>query len=356
MKRLASIVILLAACTHTTPDPNPGADAGSIDPVPSALARCADTGFATLWDVDNLHGAIGTMALSDDGILAVASLDGSLKQWNVGMSAEQAPLANGRPSYGTTFSDEGDRLGAIAFANDSGALIGGDVSGNLQTWSTTSASLINTTPASESPFVAVAVSPGETEVVIADDSFAGNVRIWNRETGALSDALPSYLWGVDTTRYAPDGSGFVVAGDWYGIYSVEFWTAGNTETFAHNWVPEDTSLGGAITAVAFTTDGTHVVAAATNHVLVFDAGDFSAGPVAQLAYPEAELNAVTIAGDVIVVSGNDGRIRLLRYDDTGLSELASHQVPLPVGVAVDASGKRILSAGGDGRVRALGCN
>ena len=52
--------LVLAACNTTTDNPDPGDPDAGIDPLPTALVKCVDNGFTSLWDVNNLHGAIGT--------------------------------------------------------------------------------------------------------------------------------------------------------------------------------------------------------------------------------------------------------------------------------------------------------
>lgn len=353
---LGILVSLIIACNSAEPPPNPGAPDAGTPPVAGALAACVDNGFVGLWDVSNLHGPIGTMALSDNGVLAVASLDGSLKQWVVGMSAEEAPLPAGRPSYGTTFVDEGNPVGAIAFTHDAGMLLGGDETGTVYQWQASDSALMSTHPLGDQPVVALAVAPDDAEVVLADASFAGNLRVWTRASGAVSDALTTELWSVAALRYTAGGSGFVVAGEWYGVYSIEHWDSANLSAPAHRWTTDEL-VNGKLHAVALSADGTYVYAAGTNDVLVFDSSDFSLGPIARATVPGGELNAVVATAGYVVTTGADGMLRMFVHDAAAgtLTEVAGTTITQPVGLAVDASGKRLLSAGGDGRVRALGC-
>jgi len=352
-----SLSLLLTGCSSDPTTPNPGdPDAGVIDPNPTALVACVDNGFTELWAVNNLHGEINIQALSNNGILAVASLDGSLKQWVVGMSAEDAPLPEGKPSYGTTFVDEGDRLDAMAFANGAELLIGGDVSGNIKVWNTGDSTPVSTTAVSKAGIVALSIAPNETDVVIADTAFGGNMQVWNRTSDTTGDPLTSDLWSVSALAFNSGGDGFVAAGEWYGVYSLEHFAAAGT-TPAHRWTTEDTSQTGTFKAIAFSADGSYVAAAGDDYVMVFDSSDFSTGPIAELKVEGADFGSVILAGGFFATTGGDGMLRLLDFDaDAGtLVAAGTHAVTQPVGLSLDASSKRLLAAGADGRVRAVGC-
>jgi hypothetical protein len=330
-------------------------DAGVVEPQRDGLEPCIENGFETLWDVDNLRGPIGAMALSEDGGLAVAGVDGSLVQWLIGQSEEDAPLADGRPRVGTELADEGARVDALAFGAD--FIVAGDVTGGLQLWNTTDGAGIPTTPSSQNPFRAVAVAPDDDDIIVADTSLKANLRVWNRNSDAVSAPLGTELWEVHDLLYTASGDGLVASGVYYGAYAIERWNSADLTTPTSRWIDPDEHDIGIIRAVEFFGDERFVAAVGGNRVMVFDAADVSAGPIALTRFEDADFNGVAVAGDVIVASGGDGVIRLLAHDLTGgvVTELAQVAVPTPVGVAVDSSGTRVISAGGDGHIRALGC-
>lgn len=349
---LLSVGLTLFACSEDT-DPQAGGPDAAPPITTLPLERCIDDGLQSLWNVNNLHGPIGALALSTGGVLAVAGLDGSVKQWTIGTSAADAPLPNGRPSYGAPLVETGQAMTALGFAHDQGHVIGGDLDGNIKVWNAADSTAVDSMNLASTGITALAVSPNERDVVLASDVPTVELRIWNRETREAGPALPTTLWEVHAATFDDSGDSFLIGGVYYGMLALERWSSGDTSEAAQQWIDRDGQ--GTIHAVAFSADEARVYAVSSDRLMVFDASAIADGPIALLRIDSAELNGVIAVGELIVASGADGTIRAFTLDGDTLTEVMKLDVPGPAGVAMDTSGSRLVTAGSDGRVRAFGC-
>lgn len=345
----------LVACTGG--DPPDGDD--DVVVASDALDRCAEAGVALtqVWNVDNLHGPIVAMTVAADGTAVVATEDGAVKQWSLGVDAASAPLPGGRPSYGVPFDDGGAMTRAVAVAGD--RVLGAGADGTLRQWSLADAAAIEA-DAMKVPLTAVA-GLDELVGVIADEGFGGTMR-----TVALTDAtqgapFTTSLWGVTTLLRTDDA--LFVGGHDYGIGAVERRDPAAPETVASVWDPEGAGGGGQflngwVTSLAVSIDGSTMVAGSdgamvgAGYVFTIDPDDLQPGPIAVKELAGVRAVAVTATGDHVAVA-TDGHVALLPADLS--DEIGGADVPDPVALAIDPSGERLIVASGDGHLRAFVC-
>lgn len=351
-----SLALSSAACAVDEP---PG---GGDDVVPTryALDRCAEPGvtLTEAWSVNNLHGPIVAMTVADDGTAIVATSDGAVKQWSLGVDAASAPLPDERPSYGTTFDDGGTTVRALAVAEE--RVLGAGADGTLRQWALADASALDL-QATKVPLTAVAGIDADT-AVIADEGFGGTMRTIGLDGGDGGAPFETSLWGVATMlRHGDD---VFVGGHDYGIAAVERRGAGAPDAIAGVWDPEGAGGGGDaingwVTSLAISGDGAVLVAGVdgTNtgtpsSVLTIDPADLQPGPSATLEVEGLRAVAVTHSGEHVVVATADHVA--LHPADLG-DAIGGVDVPDPVALAIDPSGERLIVASGDGRLRAFMC-
>jgi hypothetical protein len=340
MHRLAGpatlALVLFAACG----DP-PAAGDDVADPDAGAPS------LELLWDVDNLHGPIVAMALAGDGTAVLATDDGAVKQWSLGVSADQAPLEGGRPSYGEPLTQTGAVVRALAIGAGGDHVLGGDAAITVRRWALPGAEELGAVSLKGSPLVAIAPrSPAEA--VIGDEAFGGQMRVVALDSGLAGSVFETALWGV--TRLATHEGALFTTGHEYGMAAVE------RRDLAAPVAPVDywggLRISGWVRDLAVSPDGAWLALAGDEYVLVLAAGDLAAGPIAHLeTTTPARAVAFTASGDHLAVATDDGRVALHTRDLA--AEVASTAVPAPVALALDPSGERLIVASGDGRLRAF---
>jgi len=352
-----SLALSSAAVGCTAEEP-PGGD--DVVTEHQALDRCAEPGVALTqtWDVNNLHGPIVALTIAADGTAVVATADGAVKQWSLGVDAESAPLPEQRPSYGVPFDDGGTSVRALAFAGD--RVLGAGADGTLRQWAMSDASALDM-QTTKVPLTAVAGIDATTGV-IADEGFGGAMRTVGLDGGAAGAPFETSLWGV--TTMLRHGDDLFVGGHDYGIAAVERRSAATPDTLAAVWDPEGAGGGGEfvqgwVKSLAISDDGAVLVAAGdgaetgtTGYVLAFDAADLQPGPIARLDVEGVRAVAVTRTGEHVIVA-TDGHVAI-HPADLG-DAIAGADVADPIAVAIDPSGERLVVASGDGHVRAFMC-
>lgn len=357
MLRLVSFSSLLflasvAACGDGGPatgDDAPEPDAGVV--TGAGLDSCADDGatLEPLWDVNNLHGPIVSMVLAADGTVVLGTSDGAVKQWSIGTSPGDAPLEGGRPSYGDPLTETGAEVRALAIGSGGASVIGGDAAITIRRWSIPGAEDLGSVPLEGSPLVAIAAL-SSAEVIVGDESFAGQMRRVSLSDGLAGTVFETALWGV--TRFASGDGVVFTTGHEYGMAAVERRTVDYPEIAADYW--GGLTVQGWVRDLAVSGDGAWLVLGGDTFVLVFAADDLAAGPVAQVTLTSpARAVAFTASGEHVAVATDDGRVALHTRDLA--TEVAGAAVATPVALAVDPSGERLVVASSDGRLRAFGC-
>lgn len=355
MLRLASLaslssLLLLAACGDPPASGDDAADPDAGGVTGAGLERCADDGATLdpLWNVDNLHGPIVSMALAADGTVVLGTSDGAVKQWSIGTSAADAPLEGGRPSYGEPFTQTGAEVRALAIGAGGDDVIGGDAAVTVRRWSLAGEEL-DALPLKGSPLVAIAPRSA-TEAVIGDGEFGGQMRVVSFDGTTIGGLFETALWGV--TRFAVHDGDLFTTGHEYSMAAIERRTLEAPEAPADYW--GGLQISGWARDVAISADGAWLALAGDEYVLIFAAGDLAAGPVAQLALTTpARAVAFTASGELVAVATDDGRVALHTRDLA--AEVATAEVVTPVALAVDPAGERLIVASADGRLRAFGC-
>lgn len=344
----------LGACAAD--DPGDGDD---VVVTASALDRCAEPGVALTeaWNVDNLHGRIVALTIAEDGTAVVATEDGSVKQWSLGVDADAAPLPGGRPSYGVPFDDGGAPVRALAVAGD--RVLGAGTDGALRQWALADASALPV-QTMKLPLTAVAGLDAERGV-IADENFGGGLRSISLATGAASEPFETSLWGVSTMVRTDDA--LFVGGHDYGIAAIERRDPAAPETVAGVWDPEGAGGGGEflqgwVTSLAVSADGSTLIAGSdataggVGFVFTIDPEDLQPGPTAVLELTGVRAVAVTGTGAHVAIA-TDGHVALHPADLGGA--IGGVDVEDPVALAIDPSGERLIVASGDGHLRAFTC-
>jgi WD40 repeat protein len=356
MLRLSSLsslsaFLLLAACGDppASGDDVAEPDAGGV--TGAGLDRCADDGatLGALWNVDNLHGPIVSMALAGDGTVVLGTSDGAVKQWSLGASPDEAPLEGGRPSYGDPLTESGAEVRALAIGAGGDHVIGGDTAITVRRWSLPDAEDLGSVPLKGSPLTAIAARSA-AEVIVGDEAFGGQMRVISLDSGLAGAVFETALWGV--TRFATHGGDLFTTGHEYGMAAVERRTLDAPEAPADYW--GGLQVSGWVRDLAVSPDGAWLALGGDESVLVLAAGDLAAGPVAQLPLTApARAVAFTASGEHVAVATDDGRVALHPRDLA--AEVAAADVPAPVALAVDPSGERLIVASADGRLRGFGC-
>jgi WD40 repeat protein len=344
-------LLFLAAC-------GANGDDDVVDPPDAvALDDCADgtAPLTNLWTVDNLHGEIISMSpVAPDGTIVLGTADGAVKQWALGATPDTAPLPGGRPSYGEPFTESGQPARALTLGVSGDRVLAGDDGVGLHAWAIPDAAELGALLLKGSPFTAIAAR-SDTEVVVADSEFSGQMRVVDLEGGIGSGVFETTLWNV--TSMAASGGMLFAAGHDYGMAALERRDLASPEVATDSW--DTLQVEGWIRSVAVSPDRAWVATGGDGHVLVLATDDLAAGPVAQLALtaPKALISARGVAftpsGQRIAVVRDDGRLEL--YAPELGAPVATIDVPQPVGVMVDRTGDRLIVASGDGNLRAFGC-
>jgi hypothetical protein len=348
-RRLLPALLLAAACgapaSDDADDDGASPDAG-IDPARTSLDACAPgSSLELLWDVDNLHDDIRAMAIAPDGTVVLGTADGAVKQWSLGADPDAAPLPGGRPSYGTPFTDAGAVPRALAIAPDGASVVAGTEAVGVHAWSLPAADDLGSIALKGSPITAIAAR-ATGEVVIADDSFGGAMRVVSIDGGQLTAPFETTLWGV--TSFATRAKALFVAGHDYGMAAIERRDLTAPELVADVW--DTLEIEGWIRAVAVSRDGAWVATAGDGHVLVLAAADLAAGPVARAEI--ASRSIAFTAGGRVAYATDTAVVLAPRALD---GEIASVPVTSPVAIGVDPSGERLVVASTDGHLRAYTC-
>lgn len=331
------LTLAVAAC---------GTDGGSEPPIEtaglSALEACVLDGgtFAETRATSNRRGAITALAVSGTTAM-LASEDGSVKQWQLGEEV----------SYGATFADEGPTVGALAVGSD-GTLFGADRAGSLHEWRRADASPLRSTPIAEIGFGAIAVSEQADRVAISSGIDAADIRIFDRNTGAIEGPLATELWGVSSLAIGHGGM-LITAGHWYSTPMVERRDLSSPGTVIDRW--GDDTMQANVLAAALDPYALRVIAVGDGFVAVLDTNALPAGPIAITHAPEHEAIGVALlpGGELFATAGREGTVKLWKLATAELVD--SVAVPSPIDIAIDGDGAQVFTAGSDGFVRVLGC-
>lgn len=170
------------------------------------LVTGSGSGDISLWDVasgalvstlSGNSGRITSVALSsDDATLAIGSGDGAIKTWRLGRDSETT-----RPS---TIKPIGPMVNALAFHPiDPNLLVSGDQEGAVRVWDLAQQKNSLTLEDNADRIVSVSVN---NDGYIASGSYDATIRIWNIESGQLTQLLKGHDFVVADVAFSPDGN------------------------------------------------------------------------------------------------------------------------------------------------------
>jgi WD40 repeat protein len=262
-------------------------------------------------------------------LLAAALEDGRLRVWNVRTGRAVATHRVG-----------GATVRSVSFSRDGKYLLGAGDAG-AAVWSTTRAAGQRHRPFDRPGPLAAALSPNGKLVATGD--LDGRVRVWRAKTGVLETSLlPATVTSpVTAVAFSPDGTRVVAGNQSHTVV----WSLGAKT--AHVVQSDDD-----VRAVAFSPDGVHVAAGDVNGVArVWNLGT---GRSIELSGHEGEITSLAFSpdGKALVTASEDESGRIW---DTGngkvLAELLGHAGILHSAVFAP-DGKAVVTGGDDGTIRA----
>ncbi|MGI9416197.1 MAG: protein kinase domain-containing protein [Geminicoccaceae bacterium] len=296
-----------------------------------------NTLFAPIIDIHSSN--LSDLAISPDGdYVATASTDGT-----------SALLAypDGK-ILGNAFQD-GDRIGAVAFADGGDVLLGGAADGSIRLWDVKRGEALPNTPrghnqgivgletSGDGQLVAtlgrdqqvrfwrfnaglplarslevagkrakgVAFSPDGQRIAAGDD--AGVVRIFSLEDDGLEHELSGHEHQVWSLAFAPSGD-LVASGDRAG--NVRLWNS-RTGRPAGRIEADDS----AIWSLAFLDDASHLVIASANRLVLWDVQDKTESRSFSFDGQEFTRAALSSDGERLAAASTGGLVRIWNVDD-----------------------------------------
>jgi WD40 repeat protein len=287
-------------------------------------------------------GPVIAVALSPDGTL-VASVGPATS----GAAGSGSAVKLWRASDGTllqTLKGREDPC-ALAFSPDGQVVAAGGANGTVYLWKTADGGALRELswqPSSNTPVSALAFSP-DGKLLAATD-VQGRVGIWDATTGdwkrSLSDGTLSVLLSL---AFSPDGKVLAVGTVYPGI--VRFWDVADGARRSEQAMDE------IVLSLAWSPDGRRVAVGGVRKVFLLDATTGKPAGAIDLAGTEPGASSLAFAknGASIFVGQGDGGLGIGAIGGTSTAS-AAHTAG-PTKLALDRGGTRLVTAGGDGRIR-----
>src|SRR5262249_19504969 len=298
----------------------------ALNPAGTQMLSSSADGTVKVWQLPSLPprpfvhpDAVTSLALSQDGSkLLTGCSDKIARLWNFKTGAKE------RDFPGHTLA-----VTCLAFSANGQLVAAGSADKSLTIWNTADAKVLKKIPV---PGVvnSLAFHPDGKSLAagLGDDS----IRIFVIGDGKEIKNLPGHKGCVSSLTFPPKGELFLSAG---ADKLVQGW---NPATGASEKKLEHAA---AISALALSKDGTHVVAAADKTIKIWNLGDGK--EIATIVTP-AEIKGLAMAADgkTLVVGGADKSARIYDFDGK-LLEFFPHDGP--VQAVAFAGPKEVVSAG-----------
>jgi WD40 repeat protein len=308
------------------------------------------------------------VAYSPDGKhIVTASADGTLIVWDASTGAEILSFKGHSPSSPTFVQ-------CVAYSPDGKRIVSGDVNGLLKVWDAATGAEVRSIHAHHKQVNYVAYSPDGKRIVsgsgdrgyrgpqtlqrVPGPRMAGDLKVWDADTGAEILSLKGHTLRVSSVAYSPDGKR-IVSGSW--DETVKVWDADTgTETLTFKGHTNKVS------AVAFSPDGKRMVSGSWDKTLkVWDADkrakvfslEAHVDPVSSVAYSPDGKRIVSTSG-AKEQGGRSGEVMV--WDAASGLEILTHKLLNPNGyevpvycVAYSPDSKRLVCASDDFTLKVL---
>ena len=321
---------------------------------PLALTACAagEGELVAGWSVDNGHGAVSALAISPTGTVALAGADGSVKLWHI--DSGELNWSSSAPSgaaYGSEFGNGGP-MASLSFDTTGESIAAGDESGSAHIFSAEDGVSLGSWPIGSAAVAAVAQGYDGQIAAAATTAFGGDLHIWS-VAGSPDGPLPTELWFIYDLSIDADREEVIVAGDVYGIPSIEVRSAAFTGAVLG--LVEVHELSGTFVSATSLGDGRVLAAGGGALALLNPAGETPDEKILEIAPVEgaAFVSVVALDEDHFAAATGEGSILLGTIDD--LTVRASIETSQVAALGLVPGGWQLATAGEDGVLRLHGC-
>jgi WD40 repeat protein len=321
---------------------------------PLALTACAagEGQLVAGWSVDNGHGAISSLAVSPSGTVALAGADGTVKLWHIESGElNWSSSASSGAAYGSEFG-QGGPMAALSFDASGELIAAGDEAGSAHIFSAADGSNLGSWPIGSAAVAAVAQGYDGQIAAAATTAYGGDLQIWSI-SGAPDGPLETELWFIYDLSIDADREEVIVAGDIYGIPTIEVRSAAFTGAVLG--LVEVHELNGTFVSATSLGDGRVLAAGGGGLALLNPAADttedeiIAVTPVPNVSF----VSVVALDESHFAAATGEGTILLGTIDD--LTIRASIESSEISALALVPGGWQLASAGEDGVLRLHGC-
>ena len=303
------------------------------------------------WSVDNGHGAVSALAVSSSGTAALAGADGTIKLWHIeSEELDWTSLASPEVAYGSEF-DQAGTAASLSFDATGELITAGDEDGLVHLFSAADGMNIGSWSIGDAPVASSAFAYEGQLAVAATTEYGGGLHVWST-SGAPEEPLETGLWfiydiAVDDTREE-----ILIAGDFYGIPSIEVRSAAFPGAVLRGTRVNELS-GGFVSAVPVG-QGRVLAVGGGGMALLQPEADSEEGILAVREMPDVTfVSVLALDEEHFAAATEQGDILLGTIDD--LTVRASMESSSISSLALVPGGWQLASSGEDGALRLHGC-